>query len=73
MLQDISCNVNEFLRFRSCTADEEEYHKKEWKRIPPYYRAAYYASDVNKPIIFADDYFKRKVREDIKGIINRVL
>lgn len=72
MLQDISCNVNEFLRFRSCTADEEEHHKKEWKRIPLYYRAAYYASDVNKPIIFADDYFKRKVREDINGIINRV-
>lgn len=72
MLQDISCNVNEFLRFRSCTADEEEHHKKEWKRIPPYYRAAYYASDVNKPVIFADDYFKRKVREDINGIMNRV-
>lgn len=72
MLQNISCDVNEFLRFRSCTADEEEHHKKEWKRIPPYYRAAYYASDMNKPIIFADDYFKRKVREDINGIINRV-
>ncbi len=73
MLQKITCDVNEFLRFRSCTADEEQYHKKEWKRIPPYYRAAYYASDVNKPIIFADDYFKRKVREDINGIIKRVL
>ena len=44
-----------------------------WKRIPPYYRAVYYASDINKPIIFADDYFKRKVKEDIKGIISRVL
>lgn len=73
MLQKITCNVNEFLRFRSCTADEERYHRKEWKRIPPYYRAAYYASDENKPIIFADDYFKRKVKEDIDGIIKRVL
>lgn len=73
MLQKITCDVNEFLRFRSCTADEEQHHKKEWKRIPPYYRAAYYASDENKTIIFADDYFKRKVKEDIDGIIKRVL
>lgn len=73
MMKEISCDVNEFLKFRSCTADEEEHNKMEWKRIPPYYRAAYYASDINKPIIFADDYFKRKVREDIKGIISRVL
>lgn len=73
MLQKISCDVNEFLKFRSCTSDEEKCNKKEWHRIPPYYKAAYYASDTNKPIIFADDYFKRKVREDIKGVINRVL
>lgn len=73
MLQEISCDVNEFLKFRSCTADEEEHNKMEWKRIPPYYRAAYYASDINKPIIFADEYFKRKVKEDLKGIISRVL
>lgn len=73
MLKDISCDVNEFLKFRSCTSDKEEHNKMEWKRIPPYYRAAYYASYTNKPIIFADDYFKRKVREDIKGIISRVL
>ena len=73
MLQKITCDVNEFLRFRSCTADEEQHHKKEWKRISSYYRAAYYASDVNKPIIFADDYFKRKVKEDINGIKNRIL
>lgn len=73
MLKEISCDVNEFLKFRSCTIDKEEHNKMEWKRIPPYYRAAYYASDINKPIIFADDYLKRKVREDIKGIISRVL
>lgn len=73
MLKDISCDVNEFLKFRSCTDNEEEHNKMEWKRIPPYYRATYYASNANKPVIFADDYFKRKVREDIKGIINRVL
>ena len=73
MIKEISCDVNEFLKFRSCTAYEEDHNKMEWKRIPPYYRAAYYASDINKPIIFADDYFKRKVKEDIKGSINRAL
>jgi len=73
MLDSISNDVNEFLKFRSCTADEEQHNKVGWKRIPPYYRAAYYASDENKPIIFADDYFRRKVQEDIKGIINRAL
>lgn len=73
MFKNISCDVNEFLRFRSCTADGEQGRKKDWERIPPYYRAAYYASDENKPIIFADDYFKRKVKADIDGIRNRIL
>jgi len=74
MLKKISCDVNEFLKYRSCTADEENSStKKEWSRIPPYYRAAYYAAKENKPIIFADNYFKNKVKEDIKGAVNRAL
>lgn len=73
MLKKISCDVNEFLKFRSCTDDQEKHNKMEWKRIPPYYRAAYYASDINKSVIFADDYFRRKVKEDIKGITSRAL
>lgn len=74
MLRKISTDVNEFLAFRSCTDEEEsKTTMKEWKRIPPYYRAAYYASEVNKPIIFADKYFQNKLSEDIKGIINRAL
>lgn len=73
MLEAISCDVNEFLKFRSCTDEEEQNNKTEWKRIPPYYRAAYYASDENKPIIFADDYFKCKVQDDIRGIKNRAM
>jgi len=74
MLKKISCDINEFLKYRSCTADEENSStKKEWSRIPPYYRAAYYAAKENKPIIFADNYFKNKVKEDIKGAVNRAL
>ena len=73
MLKKISIDVNEFLKYRSCTDDMEENFKREWKRIPPYYRAAYYADKKNKPIIFADSYFKKKVTEDIKGAINRAL
>lgn len=69
----ISCDTNEFLRFRSCTEDGEHGQKRDWERIPPYYRAAYYASDENKNIIFSDDFFKRKVKEDISGIKNRML
>ena len=73
MLSRISTDVNEFLKYRSCTDDKEGNCKREWKRIPPYYRAAYYSSENNRPIIFADNYFKRKVSEDIKGAINRAL
>lgn len=72
MLKEISCDVNEFLKYRSCTADEEDSStKKEWSRIPPYYRAAYYATEENKPVIFADSYFQNKVKEDIKGAMDR--
>ena len=73
MLKKISIDVNEFLKYRSCTDDMEENFKRDWKRIPPYYRAAYYADKKNKSIIFADSYFKKKVAEDIKGAINRAL
>lgn len=73
MFEKISCDVSEFLRFRSCTTDGEQGRKRDWERIPPYYRAAYYASDENKSIIFVDDYFKRKVKDDINGIRNRIL
>lgn len=74
MLEKISTDVNEFLRFRSCTEEVEKSSTiKEWKRIPPYYRAALYATAENKKVIFADEYFKDKVLNEIKSTMNRAL
>lgn len=74
MLRKISTDMNEFLKFRSCTEEAEDGStNKEWKRIPPYYRAALYATAENKKVIFADEYFKNKVSNDVKGTINRAL
>lgn len=74
MLEKISTDVNEFLKFRSCTEEVENSSTvKEWNRIPPYYRAALYATAENKKVIFADEYFKDKVLNEVKGTMNRAL
>lgn len=70
-IKEISTDVEKFLKFRSCTEENED--DSEWKRIPPYYRAAYYSNPENKKVIFNDDFFKSKVLEDIEGVKNRAL
>lgn len=73
MIKKVSSDMNEFMRYRSCTDEKEKCYKEEWKRLPAYYRAAYYATEENQKVIFADRFFQNKVTEDIEGMKNRAL
>lgn len=73
MFKKISTDPNEFLQFRSCTEELEVNDKKDWNRIPPYYRVAYYLSRENREVLFEDRYFQKKAQEDILGLRKRIL
>lgn len=66
-------NIDGFLEYRGCTEEKRKENPDEWKRIPPYYRAAFSMPEEYRDILFSDKYFESKVKDDIDGMINRAL
>ncbi|MDD3173378.1 MAG: hypothetical protein PHF63_06930 [Herbinix sp.] len=63
-IKDISSDVDEFIKFRGLTDDEDNIVDQ--SIIPPYYKAL----KANKSL-FGDEYIQKKIKEDIKSIKNK--